>query len=183
MITSKAKEYIGDHSTNLGAILGIEHRVDIYHTDDDFTSKGTHQEYIVGTATRYKYLKKKRKGQSIPPFIELDDLNILVETILKEAENPISTLEEEDEEVESYTDSLPVDSNENDSSEISPVEFDEQTEVIQENTNNKETFSNRVLITYVERNTSARLTDYFFHNNRLLTGEDLRGIVYEYFEN
>jgi len=40
----------------------------------------------------------------------------------------------------------------------------------------------RVFIVPIERQTSARVTDYLFHNNNLLSGEGLRGVVDAYFQ-
>ena len=42
--------------------------------------------------------------------------------------------------------------------------------------------ANRVVIVPIERKTSARVTDYLFHNNKLLSGEELRGVVNAYFQ-
>jgi hypothetical protein len=40
---------------------------------------------------------------------------------------------------------------------------------------------NRVTVSYIERNTPARVTDYLFHNSSSLTGAELRGVVDAYF--
>jgi len=84
MITKKAQEFISDNSSGIGLLLKASDFLDVYHVDDDFETKGHEKEYVVGTPARYKYLIKKRKGSSVPPRIELPELELLAESLLYE---------------------------------------------------------------------------------------------------
>jgi len=213
MISLKAREFISENSTSIGLLLKVEGQLEIYHADDDFTTQGLQHEYVVGTQARYKYLKKKRKGQDIPPHIELADLEILADTILKEGhqlpsqatsvvpplpntpEETSSSLLELDEDL--FNTAPKTDEIEEDvvPSPTLETQADETLEVPQisytENPShdnfldirNRPFVPNRVLIVPIERSTTARVTDFLFHNNNLLSGDGLRGVVDAYFQN
>ena len=204
MITEKAKDFIIDNSTSMGLLSKVEGRLTIYHVDDNFTTQGTELEYVVGTSARYNYLKKKRKGQKVPPHIELDQLELLVNTFTEEGSPP---LEPPKPEVEEIPDNAATPSSslfeldedifnvkkETDPPTLPPIEEadDEENEEDEEKPDpanileySDGTFTpNKVIIKYIERTTPARVTDILLHSNSLLTEEELRGMVNAYFQN
>ena len=211
MITIKAKEFISENMANIAVVLQAEEFLNLYHADDNFTAKNVENEYIVGTSARYKYLTKKRKGQVIPPYIDLVDLEVLAGKILAEKPQlPSVEFEQEkvvieaEEEKSNLLDLNVLDENLFDIGLTNSVEDKEtdgvSVEMFQEEQPNINTpgnpsspcnvdsgsqFSfvpNRVVISYIERTTSARVTDFLFHNSGLLSGQELRRCVDAYFE-
>jgi len=156
MITKKAQEFISENSSSISLLLKVSDLLDVYHVDDDFETKDHDREYVVGAAARYKYLAKKRKGSPVPPYIELSDLEQLAESLLQMGADPI------------------IPPAQNDIPTPQPNVFD---------MSNRPFVPNRVVIVPIERQTSAQMTDYLFHNNELLSGEGLRGVVDAYFHN